>query len=524
MSAPFRDLITSAPLLPPRTDALKLCRERFVSLLDDPALAARIEAEHLSHEPTRQLLAGVLAHSPFLTRILRRHPDWLPAMLAEEPLEGFRAALAEIGPAAIAPLAFEGAMAAMRQTRQKIALHIALADLGGVWSVDAVVQALSDFADAAVDAALRLSLREAERAGRIEEQDGFNHPERSGLIILAMGKHGAGELNYSSDIDLIVLFRPELLAVPQGREPLEAAVRITKDIVRVLHEQTGSGYVFRTDLRLRPDPASTPIAVPVERAVSYYQTVGQNWERAALIKARPIAGHVAAGEAFLAELAPFIWRRYFDYASIADIHAMKRQIHVHKGGETIAIEGHDVKLGRGGIREIEFFVQTQQLVFGGRKPVLRGRRTLDMLQRLRDEGWIAEEAVGDLQEAYRFLRMVEHRLQMVEDQQTQRLPNGKAGVDEIALFSGMKPAAFRKELVRHFKAVERHYARLFEDAPALAGAKGNLVFTGSSDDPETLKTLKRMGFQRPETAAETVRGWHFGRRAAITTPRAPARC
>ncbi len=179
-----------------------------------------------------------------------------------------------------------------------------------------------------------------------------------------------------------------------------------------------------------------------------------------------------------------------------------------------------MKLGRGGIREIEFFVQTQQLVFGGRKPVLRGRRTLDMLQRLRDEGWIAEEAVTDLQEAYRFLRMVEHRLQMVEDQQTQRLPSSKAGVDHIALFSGMKPAEFRKQLTRHFKAVERHYARLFEDAPALANAKGNLVFTGSSDDPETLKTLKRMGFQRPETAAETVRGWHFGRRAAIVTPRA----
>ncbi len=520
MSIPFRDLISTAPLLPPRVDALKLCRERFVSLLDDADLAARIESEFLPHEPTRRLLAGILAHSPFLTRVLRRHPDWLPVALEADPEAGFGQLLDELRPAALAPLTLEAAMAAMRQTRQKIALQIALADLGGVWSVDRVVQALSDFADAAVDTALRLALREAERAGRIEEREGYEHPERSGLIILAMGKHGAGELNYSSDIDLIVLFRPELLAVPPGREPLEAAVRITKDVVRVLHEQTGGGYVFRTDLRLRPDPASTPIAVPVDRAVSYYQTVGQNWERAALIKARPIAGHVGLGEAFLDELAPFIWRRYFDYASIADIHAMKRQIHVHKGGETIAIEGHDVKLGRGGIREVEFFVQTQQLVFGGRKPVLRGRRTLDMLERLRDEGWIAEDAVIDLQEAYRFLRMVEHRLQMVEDQQTQRLPNAKAGVDHIALFSGLKPAEFRKQLTRHFKAVERHYARLFEDAPALASAKGNLVFTGSSDDPETLKTLKRMGFQRPETAAETVRGWHFGRRAAIVTPRA----
>jgi glutamate-ammonia-ligase adenylyltransferase len=222
----------------------------------------------------------------------------------------------------------------------------------------------------------------------------------------------------------------------------------------------------------------------------------------------------------LKELTPFVWRRYFDYAAIADIHAMKRQIHAHKGGETIAIEGHDVKLGRGGIREIEFFVQTQQLIFGGKKPVLRAQKTLEMLPLLRDAGWIGEMAVEELSSAYRFLRMVEHRLQMVEDQQTQKLPKGKAEVDGIALFCGMMPAAFRKTLTGHLKSVERHYARLFEDAPELSSGAGNLVFTGTTDDPETLKTLKRMGFQRPETVAETVRGWHFGRRAAITTPRA----
>ncbi|MFM9974737.1 MAG: bifunctional [glutamine synthetase] adenylyltransferase/[glutamine synthetase]-adenylyl-L-tyrosine phosphorylase, partial [Beijerinckiaceae bacterium] len=319
---------------------------------------------------------------------------------------------------------------------------------------------------------------------------------------------------------LIVIFEPADVPVALGREPLDVVIRIIKDVVRILHEPTGGGYVFRTDLRLRPDPASTPIAVPVSRAISYYQTVGQNWERAALIKARPIAGDLSLGARFLAELVPFIWRRYFDYASIADIHAMKRQIHAHKGGATIAMEGHDVKLGRGGIREIEFFVQTQQLVFGGKKPVLRGKQTLVMLETLRDEGWITNEAVTDLQAAYRFLRMVEHRLQMVEDQQTQKLPSGKAAFDQIALFCGMKPAIFRKILTGHFQKVERHYGNLFEDSPSLSAGKGDLVFTGSTDDPATLKTLKRMGFQRPEVAAETVRGWHFGRRPAIVTPRA----
>jgi len=520
MSAAFRDRIVAAPLLPPRIDAAKLCRDRCLSVLDDPAAAARIEAAVRVHEPSLRLVAGVLAHSPFLTRILKRDPDWLLTTLGSDPDEFLASALADL-PAKIGrDGTLVSGMSDLRILRQRLALHIALADLGGVWDVDRVVAALTAFADAATDAALRLALRETERAGRVIGDDLYAHPSRSGIVILAMGKHGAGELNYSSDIDLIALFRPDLVAARAGREPLDIAVRVIKDVVRALHEPTGSGYVFRTDLRLRPDPASTPIAVPIDRAIGYYQTVGQNWERAALIKARPVAGDLELGEAFLRELTPFVWRRYFDYASIADIHAMKRQIHVHKGGEAIAIEGHDVKLGRGGIREIEFFVQTQQLVFGGRRPVLRGRRTLDMLARLRDEGWIGDDAVDELAEAYRFLRMVEHRLQMVEDQQTQRLPAAKADVDAIARFAGLTPRDFRLKLLRHFKAVERHYARLFEDAPALSGDHGSLVFTGSTDDPQTLTTLKRMGFQRPEIAAETVRGWHFGRRPAIVTTRA----
>jgi len=520
MSRTFRDRISAAPFLPPSTDALKLCRDAFVSLLEDADAAGRIEREALGHEPALRLVAGIVAHSPFLTRILRRHPSWLLETIDSDPDELLARTIDEARAPELAKLGLDEAMAALRLTRQRVALQIALADLAGLWSVDRVVEALSAFADVAVEAALGLALREAARSGRVLGTADALDAAGCGIVVLAMGKHGARELNYSSDIDLIVLFRPDLLPIPPGREPLDAAVRIIKDVVKILHEQTGDGYVFRTDLRLRPDPASTPIAVPIDRAIGYYQTVGQNWERAALIKARPVAGDLALGEAFLGELAPFIWRRYFDYASIADIHAMKRQIHVHKGGETIAVEGHDVKLGRGGIREIEFFVQTQQLVFGGRRPVLRGRRTLEMLERLRDEGWIADDAVTDLQDAYRFLRMVEHRLQMVDDQQTQRLPASKAEVDGIALFCGLQPKAFRQRLVGHLRAVERHYARLFENAPGLAASQGSLVFTGSADDPETLKTLRRMGFQRPETAAETVRGWHFGRRAAIVTPRA----
>ncbi len=517
---PLRGRIAAWPLPPAKTDALKFCRTRLVALLDDAEAAATLDRLCAEDERIRSLVCGVVAHSPFLLRILRQHPDWLLASLDADPDAALADILTQVLPASRRAETLEAAMGELRLVRKRVALHIALADLAGAWDVDRVVEALTAFADAAVDAALRLALREAERLGRITLADAFDHPEASGISVLAMGKHGARELNYSSDIDLIVLFDPLVFPAAEGREPLDEVVRIIKNLVKSLHEQTGAGYVFRTDLRLRPDPASTPIAVPIERAIGYYQTVGQNWERAALIKARPVAGDMALGRRMLEELTPFIWRRYFDYAAIADIHAMKRQIHAHKGGETIAIEGHDVKLGRGGIREIEFFVQTQQLIFGGKKPALRAQRTLEMLPRLRDAGWIVEAAVEELSAAYRFLRMVEHRLQMVEDQQTQKLPKAKADVDGIALFCGMTPAAFRKALTAHFRNVERHYSRLFEDAPELSSGAGDLVFTGTTDDPETLKTLRKMGFQRPEMVAETVRGWHFGRRAAIVTARA----
>jgi glutamate-ammonia-ligase adenylyltransferase len=511
--------LTATALAGSRAAPEAILRQRLVAKLDDKAAAARLEAIAAEVPAAATLLAAIALHSPFLSRIARDRPEWLVASLDADPETRFADILAEVAPV-VRAARIDDAMAALRDVRKRMALHVALADLGGVWAVDRVVEALSDFADAAVDAAFRLALAEAERQGRLASDGLAETPELAGITVLAMGKHGARELNYSSDIDLIVLAEPDRLPVAGDREPLEQAIRIVKDMVRVLHEQTGGGYVFRTDLRLRPDPGSNPIVMPVARALVYYETVGQNWERAAMIKARAIAGDIALGEHFLKQLTPFVWRRYFDYASIADIHAMKRQIHVHKGHGSIAIEGHDVKLGRGGIREIEFFVQTQQLVFGGKRPQLRGRRTLDMLAALRDDGWVTPAATADLAAAYRYLRAVEHRLQMQEDQQTQRMPKDAAGVAQIAALAGETPAAFRKSLTRHLKLVEAHYARLFEDAPELASAKGSLVFTGVEDDPETLKTLRRLGFRRPEMVAETIRGWHFGRRPALTSARA----
>ena len=219
--------------------------------------------------------------------------------------------------------------------------------------------------------------------GRLKPAD-RSHPQAgSGYVVLAMGKMGAFELNYSSDIDLIVFYDPAAPALPEDAEPATLFVRLTQRLVKLLQERTADGYVFRTDLRLRPDPASTPIAISTAAGLSYYESAGQNWERAAMIKARACAGDIAAGEAILNELAPFVWRKYLDFAAVADVQAMKRQINAYRGHGEIAVEGHNIKLGRGGIREIEFFAQTQQLIAGGRNPDLRDRDTLTTLGQAR---------------------------------------------------------------------------------------------------------------------------------------------
>lgn len=295
-------------------------------------------------------------------------------------------------------------------------------------------------------------------------------------------------------------------------------------LVRILQERTADGYVFRTDLRLRPDPGSTPLAVSLDAALIYYEGRGQNWERAAFIKARPVAGDLAAGENFLRLLTPFVFRKYLDYAAIADIHSIKRQIHVHKGHGSIAVKGHDVKLGRGGIREIEFFAQTQQLIAGGRMPALRARRTDEALAALSGAGWLIPEIATELTTGYWFLRDVEHRIQMVRDEQTHRLPTTEAELKRIALMLGFADtAAFSTRLEKVMRIVERRYARLFEQEERLSSAEGNLVFTGKGDDPDTLKTLSAMGFERPADMARVIRTWHSGRYRATQSAEARER-
>jgi len=433
------------------------------------------------------IVAAIAEASPYLWDLIRADPDRFLGLLESDPEAQFVALIAEIDRAGLIVDNDDDAMRALRRGKTEAALLIALADIAGVWPVERITRALTEFADAALRAAVRYLLRCAAAQGKFNPHDPARPEQGSGYVILAMGKMGAFELNYSSDIDLIVLYDEHASAVARGIEPAQFFVRLTRALVRLMQERTADGYVFRTDLRLRPDPASTQAAISVTSALNYYESTGQNWERAAMIKARPTAGDLAAGESFLREVVPFIWRKYLDYGAVADVHAMKRQMAAFKGHDEIAIEGHNIKLGRGGIREIEFFVQTQQLIAGGRHPELRGRQTLATLNDLAKGGWISREAARDLSEAYCFLRATEHRLQMVADEQTHTLPAERDALDRFACFLGFAGRdAFAAALLERLRKVQRHYARLFEDAPAAEASRRALAFPPGKDATETL--------------------------------------
>lgn len=415
-------------------------------------------------------------------------------------------------------------MTRLRIAKRRLSFIAALADLARIFVARDTTRWLSDMADASIAAAIDHLLLSNHISGKLTLKNADAPSEGSGLVVLGMGKLGAQELNYSSDIDAVVFFEPSAGIVPDPLDALEIFGRMMRRLIRIMQERTADGYVFRTDLRLRPDPGSTPLAIPVEAALTYYEGRGQNWERAAYIKARPVAGDIKAGENFLRELTPFVFRKYLDYAAIADIHSIKRQIHAHKGHGAIAVKGHNVKLGRGGIREIEFFAQTQQLIAGGRMAPLRVRATQEALAALTEAKWIDIETRDSLTEAYWFLREVEHRIQMVRDEQTHILPDTEAELKRIAFMLGFADTkAFSEQLEQVLRLVERKYSALFEQETKLSGESGNLVFTGQKDDPDTLKTLARLGFERPEAMSGVIRTWHNGRYRATQSVEARER-
>ncbi len=471
-----------------------------------------------------QVVAQIKAGSPYLTQLMSHNPEFATLALHGEPSTLLQDLCKQIQSHSDCHAQASGnddLGIFLRQKKVEAALLIAIADISGVWNVVEVTRALTVFADACLKVAVNFLLREAARKHKIILKDSVNPALGCGYGVLAMGKHGAAELNYSSDIDLIVLYDPLTAPLVEGVEPSQFFVRMTRDLVALLQDVDEHGYVFRVDLRLRPDPRATQVAISMDAAAIYYENQGQNWERAAMIKARAVAGDVALGEEFLARMKPYIWRKYLDYAAIADVQSMKRQIHFVKGHSEIAVRGHNLKLGRGGIREIEFFVQTQQLIAGGKNQKLRGLRTLEMLDALAQAQWIAVETAQELKTAYCVLRKLEHRAQMVDDLQTHLVPEKPDAFERYARFCDYENAdALALALTQTLQTVQRHYAALFEAAGNLASDLGSLVFTGGEDDPATLETLNTMGFKQASEISATIRGWHFGRYPAMRTARA----
>lgn len=461
-------------------------------------------------------LRAAAQHSDYIARVERRRPEVLE-QLTGGPQGVLASALAAMEAAGEIGGALDAPMREMRRAKEAAHIAIAAGDLSGIWNLDDVVERLTQLADASVKTALRLAIRSAWASGSLGETR--DSDEMPGLFTLAMGKMGARELNYSSDVDLIVLFDLDVLPV-KGLRVKEGMLRLTRDLVRLMEERTADGYVFRTDLRLRPDPSSTSLAVSTQFASGYYESVGQNWERMAHIKARVCAGDVATGDAYLKELQPYIWRRHLDYWAIADIHSIKRQIHSHGGHAELSSPDFDVKLGRGGVREIEFFAQVQQLILGGRRPELRTPKTKTALDAMAAADIIAPEVAQDLSRCYDFLRSIEHRIQMLNDEQTHHLPDVPQKRTAVAVLSGYSdPVNFEADISSVRRRVHGAYSDLFATEERLSGEAGNLVFTGVDDDPGTVETLKALGFSDPARIIHVFQQWHRGSIAATRSAR-----
>ncbi len=520
MTSPFA-LLDSMPPLPDASspeDRMQDCeqlKKQFYEAGNDHTCLDAL----FSHKNASALLKHIVHHSPYLTRLLMHHPLVFPEFCRYGPDHCMAPLTQRLTSPDTLSLPDTQLGTLLRNSKQQIALITALADMAGIWPLERVTQALSDFAATATQTVLDRLLFKYYKEKTITLISPEQPSQHSGIVILGMGKLGAGELNYSSDIDLIMLYEPDKLNY-QGRKSTQHFLnKLAQELVWLMQERTQDGYVFRTDLRLRPDPASTPLAVPLDSAIRYYESVGQNWERAAMIKARQIAGDDESGQQVVDFLERFIWRKHLDFAAITDIHSIKRQMNTRVGNSTIA-EGHNVKTGIGGIREIEFFVQTHQLIRGGRTPSLRHRSTVDTLNALCDERIISEEERDSMTNAYRWLRHIEHRLQMIDDQQTHSLPDDTGMLEQIAPFLGYETIEhFRKDFNHTVRQVHTIYTDSMEGGPPLTSI-GNLVFTGVEADPDTLKTLESLGFQSGKSISDTIQNWHRGSRRATRSQRA----
>ena len=472
--------------------------------------AARRNSEALSEaletEAGQAFFSFLFGNSQHLTGLLLRDLECAAALVTEPPdafAERVRGDLAAADPC----MPRDELMRFLRVQRNRVAVIAAVYDCFGVWDVMRCAELLADMADHALRLAVTHLLAQSVARGDLEQPEG----DRWGYFVLAMGKHGSRELNYSSDIDLIALYDPERVRYRGGKNLREHFVRLTRDLVTILETRDAGGYVFRMDLRLRPDAASTPVAITTDFAADYYHSKGRTWERAAMIKARPAAGDLEAGEQFLERLAPFIWEEGLDFRSVEEIRSISEQIHDFHGHGAVKLAGQNVKLGRGGIREIEFFVHMHQLAYGGRNRRLRGRQVLPMLALLVDEHYLMPREARVLRDAYLLLRRVEHRLQMVNDNQTQTLPETDAGLEHIAAFLHL---GSREELGALLGPISVDVHELYRarfNVPEREQDIAEAVLTGPEGSPDALDRLQAAGFQEAQAAFDTFRGWAEGR-------------
>lgn len=442
-----------------------------------------------------QALARMRGHSPFLARQADRFPI-VTAALADGDMDAALALARNVGTVE------DGVARSLRRRRGALALVTAFADLSGAWDMDRVTRALSDFADEALEEALAAAM--AER---------YPDAPPGGFVVLALGKHGSRELNYSSDIDPILLYDPAVMPHREREDVADAAVRIGRRMSELLSASDGDGYVFRVDLRLRPSPEATPIALPVDAAIGYYESTALGWEQAAFIRARPAAGDMALGDYFMRAIRPFVWRRSLDFGAIDAITDISRRIRDHYAQGQAFGPGYDLKRGRGGIREVEFFAQVHQLIHGGRDPSLRAGATRQALAALGRAGVIEADVARRLDEAYVLFRTIEHRLQMVEDLQTHQLPKGEAAMDNVARLHGLADGAALLDLLRpHVQWVGSNYDRLTAERDT----------DRLSHDEDRLKAqLEEIGFVDPATPMARIAHWRGGAVRALRS--APSR-
>lgn len=493
----------------------------FKELFNDSYLT--VINDTLAVEDNKNLLLSIFSNSPYLTSLLFKYFELALSLFSIPPEELLEQTFSSLNDDFLKITTIVELMRLLRTAKAHVALIIAVADLSGRWDLTKTTKGLSDFAEITLNLSVNFLIKEGVSSSNLEHSFlDDNYSTNSGYVILAMGKLGGYELNYSSDIDLIVLFDLEVVKYCGKRSPQDFFVKMTQKLVKIMSDRTADGYVFRTDLRLRPDPGATPVALSMEGAEIYYQTVGLNWERAAMIKARPIAGDIEEGHNFLERIRGFVWRRYLDYAAIADIHAIKKLIHEHHSHSGIMLEGHDVKLGRGGIREIEFYAQIHQLISGGREPALRVAPTRLALDALSEMNKLTIEENKTLQEVYVFLRTLEHRLQMINDDQTHELPTEENDLNRISKFMGFEYFAdFEMAVINRLNAVNELFNALLQDTNQTEDEDDILLsFPSDKYHPATIKTIEDAKFHDAKKAYELIQGWMLGRYRACRTDRA----